>query len=137
MSLAAGRTCQYLHWVSRNLMEAGMGSNRKYIVRLTEEERRELRAMVKKGRVAAYKIKHANIPGADAPGSWLNIAECELSVLSRQCLGKRTSDMRSLKRKVNPWKRDRNRRQRGVDWRFTTADARIKLKRLYPQVQMS
>ena len=70
-------------------------------------------------------------------GSWLNIAECELSVFSRQCLGKRTSDMRSLKRKVNPWAKDRNARQRGVDWRFTTADARIKLKRLYPQVQMS
>ena len=70
-------------------------------------------------------------------GSWLNIAECELSVLSRQCLGKRTSSMRELKRKVNPWARERNNRQRGVDWRFTTADARIKLKRLYPQIQMS
>jgi len=70
-------------------------------------------------------------------GSWLNIAECELSVLSRQCLGKRTSDMRRLKHKVNPWAKDRNKRQRGVDWRFTTADARIKLKRLYPQIQMS
>ena len=70
-------------------------------------------------------------------GSWLNIAECELSVLSRQCLGRRTSSMRELKRKVNPWAKERNKRQRGVDWRFTTADARIKLKRLYPQIQMS
>ena len=70
-------------------------------------------------------------------GSWLNIAECELSALSRQCLGKRTSSLRGLRRKVNPWARDRNKRQRGVDWRFTTADARIKLKRLYPQIQMS
>ncbi|MHC4250451.1 MAG: hypothetical protein ACYS9X_15085 [Planctomycetota bacterium] len=45
--------------------------------------------------------------------------------------------MRELKRKVNPWATGRNARQRGVDWRFTTADARIKLKRLYPQIQMS
>jgi hypothetical protein len=70
-------------------------------------------------------------------GSWLNIAECEISVLSRQCLAGRTPNLRALKRKVAPWARERNRRQRGVDWRFTTADARIKLKRLYPQVQMS
>ncbi len=70
-------------------------------------------------------------------GSWLNVAECELSVLSRQCLGRRTTSMRALRRKVTPWARKRNRRQRGVDWRFTTDDARIKLKRLYPQVQMS
>ncbi len=70
-------------------------------------------------------------------GSWLNIAECEVSVLSRQCLGRRTPNLSALKRKVAPWARDRNKRQRGVDWRFTTADARIKLKRLYPQVQMS
>ena len=70
-------------------------------------------------------------------GSWLNIAECEVSVLSRQCLGRRTPSLGALKRKVAPWARDRNKRQRGVDWRFTTADARIKLKRLYPQIQMS
>jgi len=70
-------------------------------------------------------------------GSWLNVAECELSVLSRQCLGRRTPSMHALRRKVVPWARERNKRQRGVDWRFTTDDARIKLKRLYPQVQMS
>ena len=70
-------------------------------------------------------------------GSWLNIAECEVSVMSRQCLGRRTESLSALKRKVTPWARERNQRQRGVDWRFTTADARIKLKRLYPQVQMS
>jgi hypothetical protein len=70
-------------------------------------------------------------------GSWLNIAECEVSVLSRQCLGRRTPNLSALKRKVAPWARERNKRQRGVDWRFTTADARTKLKRLYPQAQMS
>jgi hypothetical protein len=70
-------------------------------------------------------------------GSWLNLAECELSVMTRQCLGARTADMASLARKTKAWERERNDRQQGVDWRFTTTDARIKLKRLYPQVQMS
>jgi hypothetical protein len=63
-------------------------------------------------------------------GSWLNIAECELSVLTRHCLRNRTPSVAALIRKVTPWARDRNARQRGVDWQFTTRDARIKLKRL-------
>jgi len=70
-------------------------------------------------------------------GSWLNIAECELSVLTRQCLWERTADSAALRRKVNPWTTERNCRQSGVDWQFTTADARIKLKRLYPHVKLS
>lgn len=70
-------------------------------------------------------------------GSWLNIAECELSVLTRQCLRNRTPSLRALAGKVTPWARDRNARQRGVDWQFRTKDARIKLKRLYPEVQLS
>jgi hypothetical protein len=70
-------------------------------------------------------------------GSWLNIAECERSVLTRQCLRTRTPSLGALVRKVTPWARDRNARQCGVDWQFTTKDARIKLKRLYPQVQLS
>jgi len=65
-------------------------------------------------------------------GSWLNLAECELSVLTRQCLRTRTASVTALVRKVAPWARDRNGSQRGVDWQFTTRDARIKLKRLYP-----
>lgn len=75
MSLGAAAICRYLHWVNRILMEVGMGSNKKYIVRLTEEERRELCAMVKKGRVAAYKIKHANILlKADVDGpAWTDV----------------------------------------------------------------
>jgi len=70
-------------------------------------------------------------------GSWLNIAECELSVLTRHCLRTRTPSVTALARKVTPWARDRNASQRGVDWQFKTRDARIKLKRLYPQVQLS
>ena len=65
-------------------------------------------------------------------GSWLNMAECELSVLERQCLARRLSDIDTLKREVAAWEHKRNQAQVTIDWRFTTADARIKLKRLYP-----
>ena len=70
-------------------------------------------------------------------GSWLNIAECELSVLTRHCLRERTPSVSCLKRKVMPWAQERNQRQCGVDWHFSTADARIKLKSLYPHIQLS
>lgn len=66
-------------------------------------------------------------------GSWLNIAEIELSVLSRQCLDARIPDEETLKMKTKAWERARNEHQKAVDWRFTTDDARIKLKRLYPK----
>ena len=68
-------------------------------------------------------------------GSWLNIAEIELSVLSRQCLDRRIPDPATLRTEVTAWEDRRNGRAIGVDWRFTTADARIKLKRLYPKFE--
>jgi len=68
-------------------------------------------------------------------GSWLNIAEIELSVLSRQCLDRRVPDAAALAREVAAWQERRNAVTCTVDWRFTTADARIKLKRLYPSLQ--
>ena len=68
-------------------------------------------------------------------GSWLNIAEIELSVLSRQCLDQRVPDRATLVKEVAAWERGRASKSRKVDWRFTTGDARIKLKRLYPTVQ--
>ena len=67
-------------------------------------------------------------------GSWLNIAEIELSVLSRQCLIAACPTPRPW-REVAAWEEQRNAAARPVDWRFTTADARIKLKRLYPSLQ--
>ena len=67
-------------------------------------------------------------------GSWLNIAEIELSVLSRQCLDRRIPAQSDLSQEVAQWTHDRNALQRTVDWRFTTADARIKLTRLYPSL---
>ena len=65
-------------------------------------------------------------------GSWLNMAEIELSVLSRQCLDDYIPDQATLEQAVSPWQTERNANQAKVNWRFTTADARIKLKRLYP-----
>lgn len=70
-------------------------------------------------------------------GSWLNMAEIELSVLSRQCLDRRIPDQERLRREVAAWEERRNRAKTTIDWRFTTADARIKLKKLYPTLNPS
>jgi len=68
-------------------------------------------------------------------GSWLDIAECELSALAAQCLGdRRIPDIESLNAELKAWETQRNQAQKGVDWHFTTDDARTKLKRLYPVV---
>jgi hypothetical protein len=68
-------------------------------------------------------------------GSWLNMAEIELAVLAEQCLDRRLADRATLQREVAAWQAARNASGRGVDWRFTTEDARIKLKHLYPTIQ--
>ena len=68
-------------------------------------------------------------------GSWLNMAEIELSVLNRQCLDRRIPDMDSLRQEITAWENNRNEKSNSVDWRFTTADARIQLKKLYPSIQ--
>jgi uncharacterized small protein (DUF1192 family) len=65
-------------------------------------------------------------------GSWLDMAESELSVLSSQCLDRRISDQRVLKDEVEAWEADRNSKHAKANWQFTTADARVKLRRLYP-----
>jgi len=67
-------------------------------------------------------------------GSWLNMAELELSVLARQCLDDRMADQPTLTRATAAWERARNRRRCAVDWRFSTPHARIKLKHLYPSL---
>lgn len=69
-------------------------------------------------------------------GSWLNMAEIELGVLTRQCLNRRIPDKTTLEREVKAWQKDRNENVVKVDWRFTTADARIKLKHLYPEIHV-
>jgi hypothetical protein len=69
-------------------------------------------------------------------GSWLNMAEIELSALARQCLKRRISDQETLDAEAQAWAKARNDEVVKVDWRFTTADARIKLKHLYPKIQV-
>ncbi len=66
-------------------------------------------------------------------GSWLNMAACELSVLTRQCLNRRIDNPEELGREVKAWNNDRNRTANKINWHFTTSDARIKLRRLYPE----
>jgi len=65
-------------------------------------------------------------------GSWLNMAEIELSILSRQCLSRRIPEKKRLEKEVEAWQAERNHSGATINWQFTTKDARIKLKRLYP-----
>ena len=69
-------------------------------------------------------------------GSWLNVAEMELSAVARQCLDRRIPDLGTLRREVAAWEAARNAAVVKVEWHFTTADARVKLKRLYPTIQL-
>ena len=68
-------------------------------------------------------------------GSWLNMAEIELSVLARQCLNRRLATLEEVSQQVQAWQEERNQVQVTINWRFTAADARIKLKRLYPTIE--
>jgi hypothetical protein len=67
-------------------------------------------------------------------GSWLNIAEIELSALTSQCLDRRIPDFDTMRREVSAWQNDRNNRRIKIDWQFSTTEARIKLRRLYPVI---
>lgn len=79
-------------------------------------------------------IQRLEVVRTPAHGSWLNIAECELSVLTRQALSKRIADKHTLIKQVQAWYEQRNDKQVNVNWQFKTKDARIKLKRLYPKI---
>ncbi len=68
-------------------------------------------------------------------GSWLNIAEIEIRALSQQCLDRRMPELAEVQRQVGAWEKTRNQSTREVNWRFTADDARIRLRRLYPQLQ--
>ena len=67
-------------------------------------------------------------------GSWLNMAEIELSALNGQCLDRRIPDFTTMRRHIAAWEQDRNTRESKIDWQFSTADARVKLKHLYPKL---
>jgi predicted AAA+ superfamily ATPase len=67
-------------------------------------------------------------------GSWLNMAEMEIGVLSRQCLNRRIPALERMRAEARAWAAERNKRKAAVHWQFTTADARIKLRHLYPRI---
>ena len=69
-------------------------------------------------------------------GIWLNMAEPELSVMTRQCVSDRVSSQEEAERRITAWQVERNKRQTGIDWQFSTDDARMKLKRLYPKIEL-
>ncbi len=79
-------------------------------------------------------LKRLEIHYTPKHGSWLNMAEIELSVLARQCLDRRIPDRESLGGEVGAWEEDRNAAESSIEWRFTTTEARIKLKHLYPEI---
>lgn len=80
-------------------------------------------------------VKRLEIHHTPKHGSWLNMAEIELSILARQCLDRRLPSQEALAAEVTAWQRERNAAQTKTDWRFTTDNARIKLTRLYPSTQ--
>ena len=81
----------------------------------------------------AKKVQFCHTP---KHGSWLNIAECELSALTRQCFhGRRIGDLQELHEEVGAWSEDVNSLQRGVDWQMKVDDARVKLKSVYPKIE--
>ena len=84
--------------------------------------------------IAHSLAKRLEIHFTPKHGSWLNIAEIELSALSRQCLERRIDNLSFLKTELAAWETSRNSTQKGVEWQFTTPDARIKLKHLYPHI---
>ncbi len=81
-------------------------------------------------------VKRINFVFTPKHGSWLNVAECELSCLTSQCLaGRRIGDLAELRQEITAWSKRTNAKQRGVDWQFKIDDARCKLKRLYPKIK--
>jgi hypothetical protein len=85
-----------------------------------------------KARALAVRLEMHQTP---KHGSWLNIAEIELSALTLQCLNRRIPDLATLRAETKQWEQRRNASQKGADWQFFTPEARIKLRHLYPQIQ--
>ncbi len=87
--------------------------------------------------VARRLVERLEIHHTPKHGSWLNIAEIELSVFTRQCLQRRVSSIEKLSAEAETWALTRNASLKSVDWQFTTSDARVKLAKLYPQIQIA
>jgi hypothetical protein len=86
-------------------------------------------------RARAY-IKRIRFCYTPKHGSWLNVAECELSCLTSQCLSnRRIGELAELENEIEAWSKNTNAKQRGIDWQFCIENARVKLKRLYPRIK--
>lgn len=86
---------------------------------------------------ASHIMRRWEIHPTPKHGSWLNVAEIELSAVTRQCLsGRRIADIGRLRCELNSWEKSRNKNPKAVEWQFTAKDARVKLKRLYPRIKM-
>ena len=82
-------------------------------------------------------IRRLNFVHTPKHGSWLNVAECELSCLTSQCLdGRRIGELELLQSEIGAWSDKTNAKQRGIDWQFKVSDARTKLKKLYPKIKI-
>jgi len=91
----------------------------------------QIKVLVDNPRFAGIELVHT-----PKHGSWLNMAEPELSVLTRQCFSDRVGHQSEVENRAAAWKADRNKRQKGIDWQFTNDKARVKLKRLYPKIEL-
>ena len=86
--------------------------------------------------VARAYVKRIEFVYTPKHGSWLNVAECELSAMTRQCLAnRRIGELLELQQEIGAWATTINEKQRGVDWQFQIEEARVKLKRLYPKIK--
>ena len=116
-------------------MTAKQTAVKKYVVKLSDAEREQLNTLIRSGKHRARRlVERFEWHYTPKHGSWLDMAESELSVLSGQCLDRRIADKQTLIEEVDAWQDSRNKNHAKADWQFTTADARVKLKRLYPTI---
>ena len=133
------RTCVDFAQVVRDLVEAKYAQAAKVVLVLDNLNTHGAHSLYEAFAPDVAQRINARIEWHFTPrhGSWLNMAEIELSVLARQCLKERMESQERLEEEVKAWQIRRNAAQVKVDWQFTTSDARIKLKRLYPQILTS
>jgi hypothetical protein len=137
ISVTAQRTAVDFAQVVREVLDVWYPQAKRVVLTLDNLNTHQLAALYEAFEPAEARrlIERLEIHHTPKHGSWLNMAEIELSMLSRQCLDRRIPDADTLTREVAAWEQARNALARPVDWRFTTPDARIKLKRLYPSIQ--
>lgn len=137
VTVSAHRTKQDFAHVLRDLVDVHYPNAEKIVLGLDNLNTHDFSALYETFEPEeAWRIREKiEIHYTPKHGSWLNMAEIELAVLSGQCLDKRIGEEETLRLEVAAWEAERNRQQVRVNWRFTTQEARIKLKRLYPVLE--